>query len=104
MDGFAFAAFVFDLGAFLGMGVYRVAPDCIDALVDRALRRALLLPYRGRHRALPVHPTAGHAPTDSARRVALIPTPPPARRAVPSLTDGGTRPSTVGQVYGRHAA
>lgn len=104
MDGFAFAAFVFDLGAFLGMGVYRVAPDRIDVLVDRALRRMPLLPYRGRHRALTVRQVARHAPTDSIRRVALIPTPPPARRAVPNPDDDNARPLVVVRVLGRHAA
>lgn len=97
------ALVVFILGSFLGMIVERLMPERVAALVDRLLllvrrllRRAPLVPYRGRHR---VHLPAGrHAAPDSTGRE--IP-PSPIRLVVPSLVDGGAL--AVDQATGRHA-
>jgi hypothetical protein len=97
----AWAALVFDLGAFLGIAIYRLWPDQVAALVDR------VLPYRGRHRALEPSQPGRHALPDSTRQdtpAAGSGSSPAVRLVAPSPTDDYARPLVVGRVSGRHAA
>lgn len=103
-----FGLVVFDLGGLLGVLVYRLVPDHMNALVDR-LMRLPLVPYRGRHRARPAHSLARHAAPPELTwrdipRASVGSSPTHSRRVTPIPADDYARPLVVGRDSGRHAA